>query len=68
MTTDGRKVLPGNISIRHHLKPGDIGYVTYLHGVLYAQEQGWDFTLEAYVAGPLSRFAQSRTARSEERV
>ncbi|MDP2267804.1 MAG: GNAT family N-acetyltransferase [Deltaproteobacteria bacterium] len=53
------------MSIRHHLKPGDIGYITYLHGVLYAEECGWDYTLEAYVAGPLSSFAQSHTAREQ---
>lgn len=48
-----------DVSIRHDLRPGDIGYITYLHGVLYAREQGWDNTFEAYVAGPLSEFARS---------
>lgn len=58
-----RAELPANISIRHNLQPGDIGYITYLHGVLYAKECGWDHTLEAYVAPPLAKFATSQTSR-----
>jgi GNAT superfamily N-acetyltransferase len=55
--------LPPDVSVRHELKPGDIGYLTYLHGILYARECGWDYTFEAYVAGPLSEFARSQTER-----
>ena len=58
-----RDGLPANIKIRHNLKPGDIGHLTYLHGVLYAKEYGWDHTLEAYVAPPLAKFATSQTGR-----
>ncbi len=57
--------LPNGITIRHEFKPGDIGYLTYLHGTLYAKESGWDHTFEAYVAGPLSEFAKSHTAREK---
>src|SRR5690349_14047812 len=49
--------------VRNYLKPGDIGYLIYLHGVLYAQEYGWDHTFEAYVAGPLAEFAKSHNER-----
>jgi len=45
--------------IRHRIKPGDIGYLTYLHGTLYAKEYGYDQTFEAYVAGGLAEFVQS---------
>ena len=54
---------PTNIKIRHVLKPGDIGYLTYLHGVLYAKEYGWDHTREASGAPPLAQFAMSQTDR-----
>ena len=60
LTTNG---LPPDITIRHTLRPGDIGYVTYLHGTLYAAEYGWDHTFEAYVAGPLAEFGKSHNER-----
>jgi len=57
--------LPLDVTIRTDLRPGDVGYVTYLHGKLYAVEYGWDYTFEAYVAGPLSEFAKSRNDREQ---
>lgn len=44
------------ITIRHDLRPGDIGEVTRIHGVLYAAEFGFDETFEAYVAASLGEF------------
>jgi GNAT superfamily N-acetyltransferase len=52
-----------SISIRNDLRPGDVGYITYLHGILYAPEQGWDHTFDAYVALPLAGFAKSHSPR-----
>ena len=59
----GPAQLPANVTLRYDLKPGDIGYVTYLHGVLYAMEHGWDYSFDAYVAAPLAEFAKSHTDR-----
>jgi GNAT superfamily N-acetyltransferase len=45
------------VTVRAGLKPGDIGYITYLHGVVYDEEYGLDVTFEPYVAMPLAEFA-----------
>ena len=55
--------LKSSISIRHELHPGDVGYITYLHGIIYADEQGWDHTFDSYVAIPLSEFSKSHSDR-----
>jgi ribosomal protein S18 acetylase RimI-like enzyme len=53
------------IAVRTEVKPGDIGYITYLHGVLYAEEYGLDCTFEGYVADGLARFALAFDARKD---
>lgn len=47
------------ISIRTDLQPGDIGYVTYMHGRLYKQEYDYGVSFEAYVAKGLHEFYEN---------
>ena len=63
MKLQDKRLLPANVRFRNQLKPGDIGYITYLHGILYAQEYGWDYTFETYVAVPLAEFAKEHNDR-----
>lgn len=45
-----------DITIRTNLLPGDLGYVAYLHGLLYAREYGYGASFESYVARALAEF------------
>jgi GNAT superfamily N-acetyltransferase len=44
------------IHIRTALQPGDVGYIIYLHGVLYAREYGLDRSFEGSVAQRFGEF------------
>lgn len=48
-----------DIAIRNELKPGDIGFITYLHGKLYSEEYGYGIDFEAYVARGLVDYYNS---------
>ena len=45
-----------DITIRTELQPGDIGYVTYMHGALYHKEYNYGLQFERYVAKGLCEF------------
>ncbi|MFN0124539.1 MAG: GNAT family N-acetyltransferase [Blastocatellia bacterium] len=63
MTTHAPQILPPGVRIRNEVRPGDAGYLTYLHGVLYAGEYGFDRSFETHVAGPLAEFVKFHTPR-----
>jgi ribosomal protein S18 acetylase RimI-like enzyme len=45
-----------DITIRTTLQPGDIGYLTYMHGSLYGKEYNFEVQFEVYVAEGLCEF------------
>jgi len=55
--------MPDTIALRTALKPGDIGAIVQMHGLIYAKEYGFDHTFEAYVAGPLGECVCAASAR-----
>ena len=48
-----------DITIRNDLRPGDLGYVVHLHGLLYGAEYGYGIAFEMYVAEGLHEFYKS---------
>jgi GNAT superfamily N-acetyltransferase len=57
-------VLTAEATIRQGLRPGDIGAVARMHGVLYEREYGLDHRIEASVAESMVRFSDAM-ARSD---
>jgi GNAT superfamily N-acetyltransferase len=46
------------VTVRHDLRPGDMGRVIALHGVLYTEEYGFDHGFEAYVAETMAELGK----------
>jgi len=47
------------MKIRTELRPGDLGYVIYRHGILYSREYGYGLSFEAYVGEGIIEFYRS---------
>lgn len=53
------------IKVRTQLQPGDVGYIIYLHGTLYAREYELDRTFEGDVAIRMGEFAKTYDPRKD---
>lgn len=54
-----------DIQIRTNLKTGDIGYLTYLHGILYSKEFGFNLFFESFVAESFSEFYRNHNPQKD---
>lgn len=52
------------LTLRSH-RPGDIGWIVQQHGLLYAQEYGWNDEFEALVAEICAKFLRNFDAEGE---
>jgi DNA-binding MarR family transcriptional regulator/GNAT superfamily N-acetyltransferase len=55
---------PASYQLRPH-RPGDIGWIVHRHGLLYAQEYGWNEEFEALVAEIAAKFIRHFDPRRE---
>ncbi|MHB1654482.1 MAG: bifunctional helix-turn-helix transcriptional regulator/GNAT family N-acetyltransferase [Desulfitobacteriaceae bacterium] len=53
------------VNIRCDLKPGDVGYVIYLHGWIYAEECGYNHIFEGYVCKTFYDFLENYSPKKD---
>jgi DNA-binding MarR family transcriptional regulator/N-acetylglutamate synthase-like GNAT family acetyltransferase len=53
------QVTLSDITFRNELQPGDVGYLIYLHGHIYAKETGYNLEFETYVCKTFYDFLQN---------
>lgn len=54
--TEGKQIKFEDITIRHDIRAGDAGYITYMHGLIYKQEYNYSIAFEGYVAQSFCEF------------
>jgi DNA-binding MarR family transcriptional regulator/ribosomal protein S18 acetylase RimI-like enzyme len=65
-TANDKNPRPGSgPTIRTTLQPGDLGYIAYLHGRIYDEENGYGLGFESYVLEGLGEFGRNYDPRKD---
>lgn len=54
--TNGANIKLDDITVRTDIRPGDIGYIIYMHGCIYREEYEYSTAFEGYVAESFYKF------------
>ncbi|WET04130.1 bifunctional helix-turn-helix transcriptional regulator/GNAT family N-acetyltransferase [Flavobacterium sp. YJ01] len=54
-----------DITYRHEIKPGDIGYIIYLHGFIYGNESNFSSDFEKYVIKTFYKFLENHSPEND---
>ncbi|MEJ3720617.1 helix-turn-helix domain-containing GNAT family N-acetyltransferase [Paenibacillus polymyxa] len=63
--TDNPVSAEEKVSIRSEIRPGDIGYLIYLHGWIYAKECGYNHVFEGYVCKTFYEFLENYSPKKD---
>lgn len=63
--TNGANIKLNDITIRTDIRPGDIGYITYMHGCIYQEEYEYSTVFEGYVAESFFEFIHNYNAAKD---
>lgn len=61
----GNKIAREDITYRHEITPGDIGYIVYLHGFIYGNESNFSSDFEKYVIKTFYDFLEKYTPEKD---
>jgi len=61
-----KKKLAAAVHYRDTLEPGDLGYMTYMHGKHYAQEGGYSLEFEGYVSKTFFEFVERYDEKNDK--
>jgi len=59
------KIERHEISYRHNINPGDIGYIIYLHGYIYGNESNFSTDFEKYVIKTFYHFLENYSPEND---
>ncbi|MBS7254228.1 bifunctional helix-turn-helix transcriptional regulator/GNAT family N-acetyltransferase [Flavobacterium branchiicola] len=60
-----QKPTPADITYRHNITPGDIGYIIYLHGFIYGNESNFSNDFEKYVIKTFYEFLEKYSPEND---